>query len=42
MISPDSSVSLSGADNTRTSCLSHSDLLTDATVYAETWDMVNR
>ncbi|MDG9715433.1 triacylglycerol lipase [Streptomyces sp. DH24] len=41
VINPDSSVSLSGAVNTRTACLSHSGLLTDATVYAQTRDTVN-
>ncbi|MFJ4950905.1 esterase/lipase family protein [Streptomyces sp. NPDC088760] len=42
VINPDSSVSLSGATNTQTTCLSHTDLLIDATVYAQTRDMVNR
>ncbi|MEV7685592.1 triacylglycerol lipase [Streptomyces bungoensis] len=42
VINPDSSVSLSGATNTQTSCLSHTGLLTDATVYAQTRDMINR
>jgi triacylglycerol lipase len=42
VINPDSSVSLSGAVNTRTACLSHMGLLTDATVYAQTRDMINR
>ncbi|MGW0210659.1 esterase/lipase family protein [Streptomyces sp. NPDC003233] len=41
VISPDSSVSLSGAANTETACLSHTGLLTDATVYAQTRDMIN-
>ncbi|MBZ4017212.1 esterase/lipase family protein [Streptomyces purpurogeneiscleroticus] len=41
VINPDSSVSLAGAANTRTACLSHNALLTDATVYAQTRDMVN-
>jgi triacylglycerol lipase len=41
VINPDSSVSLSGAANTRTACLSHSGLLTDATVYAQTRNMIN-
>ncbi|MFE9773666.1 esterase/lipase family protein [Streptomyces sp. NPDC005931] len=41
-INPDSSVPLSGATNTRTACLSHSGLLVDATVYAQTRDMINR
>ncbi|MDN3295186.1 triacylglycerol lipase [Streptomyces ficellus] len=35
VINPDSSVALSGATNTRTACLSHSDLRTDATVYSQ-------
>ncbi|MEU0083536.1 triacylglycerol lipase [Streptomyces sp. NPDC006274] len=42
VINPDSSVSLSGAVNTKTSCVSHTGLLTDATVYAQTRDMINR
>ncbi|MGX1503351.1 UNVERIFIED_CONTAM: triacylglycerol lipase [Streptomyces graminofaciens] len=42
VINPDSSVSLSGAVNTRTTCVSHMGLLTDATVYAQTRDMINR
>ncbi|QGZ47245.1 alpha/beta fold hydrolase [Streptomyces sp. QHH-9511] len=42
VINPDSSVSLSGAVNSRTTCLSHTGLLTDATVYAQTRDMINR
>ncbi|MFF8607136.1 esterase/lipase family protein [Streptomyces sp. NPDC015346] len=42
VINPDSSVSLSGAANSRTACLSHTGLLTDATVYAQTRDMINR
>lgn len=41
VINPDSSVSLSGAANTQTSCLSHTGLLTDATVYAQTRNMIN-
>ncbi|MFF8942259.1 esterase/lipase family protein [Streptomyces sp. NPDC014864] len=41
VINPDSSVSLSGASNTKTACLSHTGLLTDATVYAQTRDMIN-
>ncbi|MFC5637196.1 esterase/lipase family protein [Streptomyces bullii] len=41
IINPDSSVSLSGAANTRTACLSHNALTTDGTVYAQTRDMVN-
>ncbi|MGW5664415.1 esterase/lipase family protein [Streptomyces sp. NPDC003758] len=42
VINPDSSVSLSGAANSETACLSHTDLLTDTTVYAQTRDMINR
>ncbi|MGC0327583.1 triacylglycerol lipase [Streptomyces sp. SAI-170] len=42
VINPDSSVSVSGAANTRTACLGHMALLTDATVYAQTRDMINR
>ncbi|WP_052867191.1 esterase/lipase family protein [Streptomyces niger] len=42
VINPDTSVSLSGAANTQTACLSHTDLLADATVYAQTRDMINR
>lgn len=42
IINPDSSVPLSGAANTQTACLSHSALLTDATVYTQTRDMVDR
>lgn len=34
-INPDSSVSLVGATNTKTACLGHSDLLSDATVFAQ-------
>lgn len=41
VINPDSSVAVSGAANTRTACLGHNALLTDATVYAETRDMVD-
>jgi triacylglycerol lipase len=41
VINPDSTVSLSGASNTRTACLSHMGLLTDATVYAQTRDMID-
>ncbi|MDN0196810.1 triacylglycerol lipase [Streptomyces sp. S.PNR 29] len=41
VINPDSSVSLSGAANTQTACLSHSGLLVDATVYAQTRDAIN-
>lgn len=42
VINPDSTVALSGAANTRTACLGHMALLTDATVYAQTRDMINR
>ncbi|MFF3316017.1 esterase/lipase family protein [Streptomyces sp. NPDC003035] len=35
IINPDSSVALSGATNTRTACLGHSDLHADATVYGQ-------
>ena len=35
IINPDSSVALSGATNTQTACLSHSDLYNDATVYGQ-------
>ncbi|MFI7413049.1 esterase/lipase family protein [Streptomyces sp. NPDC049627] len=41
VINPDSSVSLSGAANTKTACLSHTALFMDATVYAQTRDMIN-
>jgi triacylglycerol lipase len=41
IINPDSSVALSGAANTETSCLSHSALTTDATVYAQVRDYAN-
>ncbi|HEV3000865.1 MAG TPA: triacylglycerol lipase [Solirubrobacteraceae bacterium] len=40
VINPDSSVSLSGATNTKTACLSHGDLHEDATVYAQVRDYV--
>jgi triacylglycerol lipase len=40
VINPDSSVSVSGATNTKTACLSHSDLHQDATVYAQVRDYV--
>ncbi|MEU2060902.1 triacylglycerol lipase [Streptomyces sp. NPDC013455] len=42
VINPDSSVSLSGAANTQTACISHTALMTDATVYAQTRDTINR
>ncbi|HEU4656382.1 MAG TPA: triacylglycerol lipase [Capillimicrobium sp.] len=35
IINPDSSVSLSGATNTKTACISHTNLPNDATVYAQ-------
>lgn len=41
VINPDSSVALSGATNTETACLSHSQLQSDPTVYAQTRDMIN-
>jgi triacylglycerol lipase len=40
VINPDSSVSLSGATNTRTGCVGHNSLPTDATVYAQVRDFV--
>lgn len=40
VINPDSSVSLSGATNTKTACLSHSALYEDAKVYAQVRDFV--
>lgn len=40
VINPDSSVSLSGATNTKTACLSHSDLHQDATVYGQVREFV--
>ena len=40
VINPDSSVALSGATNTKTACLGHSALYTDATVYAQVRDFV--
>lgn len=40
IINPDSSVALSGATNTKTACLSHSDLFNDATVYGQVRDFV--
>lgn len=42
IINPDSSVSLSGATNTKTACLSHSALGSDPTVYGQVRDYVNR
>ena len=40
IINPDSSVSLSGATNKKTACLSHGDLHEDATVYGQVRDFV--
>lgn len=40
IINPDSSVSLIGATNTQTACISHSDLHQNATVYAQVRDFV--
>jgi triacylglycerol lipase len=40
VINPDSSVSVSGATNTKTACLSHSALYEDATVYGQVRDFV--
>lgn len=40
VINPDSSVSLSGATNTKTACMSHSSLHEDATVYGQVRDFV--
>ena len=40
VINPDSSVSLSGATNTQTACISHSGLHQDATVYGQVRDFV--
>jgi triacylglycerol lipase len=41
VIDPDNSVLLTGATNTQTACLSHSDLYNDATVYAQVRALVN-
>lgn len=41
VINPDSSVSLSGATNTKTACLSHSALGSDPTVYGQVRDFAN-
>lgn len=41
IIDPQDSTVLSGAKNTKTACISHSALLTDAKVYAQTRDFVN-
>lgn len=35
IINPDSSVALTGATNTKTACISHTDLMNDATVYGQ-------
>ncbi len=40
IINPDSSVSLSGATNTKTACISHTALTTDATVYGQVREFV--
>ena len=40
IINPDSSVALSGATNTQTACLSHSNLHENSTVYAQVRDFV--
>ena len=40
VINPDSSVSVSGATNTKTACLSHSALYEDATVYGQVRNFV--
>jgi triacylglycerol lipase len=40
VINPDSSVSLSGATNTQTACISHGDLHENATVYGQVRDFV--
>ena len=40
VINPDSSVPLTGATNTQTTCLTHSNLHEDATVYAQVRDWV--
>ena len=40
VINPDSSVALSGATNTQTSCMTHSTLHENATVYAQVRDFV--
>lgn len=40
VINPDSSVSVAGATNTRTACISHSALTTDAVVFAAVRDRV--
>ncbi len=40
IINPDSSVALSGATNTKTACISHAALRTDATVYSQVREFV--
>ncbi len=40
-INPDSSVSLTGATNTKTACIGHSDMLTDDTVFSQVNVFVN-
>lgn len=40
VINPDTSVPLSGAANTKTACISHNALVTDATVYGQVRDFV--
>ncbi|HEX6754254.1 MAG TPA: alpha/beta fold hydrolase [Solirubrobacterales bacterium] len=40
IINPDSSVSLAGATNTKTACISHTALTTDATVYTQVREFV--
>lgn len=42
VINPDSSVSLSGATNTKTACISHNGLTTDSGVYRQVRDHVNK
>ncbi|MEK7247148.1 MAG: lipase, partial [Chloroflexota bacterium] len=41
LINPDTSTILSGATNTQTACMAHSDLRTDATVYGQVRNFVN-
>ena len=40
VINPDSSVSLSGATNTKTACVAHTSLQNDATIYGQVRDFV--
>lgn len=42
VIDPDDSVLLSGATNTRTTCITHSRLLEDAGVYKQVRDWIHR